>query len=245
LVHRNEFIERMKTHASDNLAPAAQGEFEAARRDMVARQIRARGIRDERVLDAMATVPRHAFVPPALVGDAYVDAPLPIGEGQTISQPFIVAAMSEALSLDGCERVLEVGAGSGYQAAVLSRLAHQVIAVETQPALAASSRERIARLGYANVRIEEGDGSLGWPSGAPYDAILVAAAAPAVPQPLIDQLAEGGRLVIPVGSARDQDLLRIIKRAGRTVEQSLHACRFVPLLGRHGWSQDAQEANRA
>jgi protein-L-isoaspartate(D-aspartate) O-methyltransferase len=226
---------------NDESVPTTAGKYEAARRDMVARQIRDRGIRSIRVLEAMESVPRHLFVPPERVFAAYADEPLPIGEGQTISQPFMVAAMAEALELEGRERVLEVGAGSGYQAAVLSMLAREVIAVETQPALAASARERLARLGYANVRIEEGDGSLGWPFAAPYDAILVTAAAPAVPQPLIDQLAEGGRLVIPVGKAERQELLRIVKREGRTSEESLYACRFVPLLGRYGWRRNSEE----
>jgi protein-L-isoaspartate(D-aspartate) O-methyltransferase len=216
-------------------------EFEASRRDMVARQIRERGIHSQRVLDAMESVPRHLFVAPEHIRRAYADEPLPIGEGQTISQPFMVAAMADALSLEGHERVLEVGAGSGYQAAVLSLLAHDVIAIETQPRLAASSRERLARLGYANIRVEDGDGSLGWPAGAPYDAILVTAAAPAVPPPLVEQLAEGGRIVIPVGGTQQQELLRIVKRDGRTSRISLYACRFVPLLGRHGWSPDSRE----
>jgi protein-L-isoaspartate(D-aspartate) O-methyltransferase len=211
---------------------------------MVARQIRDRGIHDARLLHAMQSVPRHLFVPPAHVVMAYEDQALPIGEGQTISQPFMVAAMAQALSLVGHERVLEVGAGCGYQAALLSCLAREVIAVEKLPVLAASARERIASLGYTNVRIEEGDGSAGWPPAAPYDAILVPAAAPAVPQPLIDQLAEGGRLVIPVGPATYQELLLIVKGGGRTTERSLYACRFVPLLGRYGWGRDALETNR-
>jgi protein-L-isoaspartate(D-aspartate) O-methyltransferase len=225
----------------------AATEFDAARRDMVARQIRDRDIRSRRVLDAMAAVPRHLFVPPEHVLEAYSDTPLPIGEGQTISQPFMVAAMADALALEGNERVLEVGAGSGYQAAVLSLLAREVIAVEAQPALLAPTRERMARLGYANVRIEAGDGSLGWPPGAPpdtkYDAILVTAAAPAVPPPLVEQLAEGGRLVMPVGTPEQQELVRLVKRQGRTTQQSLFACRFVPLIGRYGWRQDTQDAS--
>lgn len=225
-------------------AAAAGQDFEAERRDMVARQIRDRGIRSARVLDAMHTVPRHRFVPAEFIRGAYADEPLPIGEGQTISQPFMVAAMADALSLDGHERVLEVGCGSGYQAAVLSRLALEVIAVETQPVLAASARERLARMGYANVIVEEGDGSEGWAASAPYDAILVTAAAPEVPQPLIDQLAEGGRLVIPVGGSKHQELLRIVKRQGRTTERSLYSCRFVPLLGRYGWRQGSQDTDR-
>jgi protein-L-isoaspartate(D-aspartate) O-methyltransferase len=219
-------------------------EFESARREMVTRQIRDRGIHSPRVIHAMQSVERHLFVPPEHISKAYADEPLPIGEGQTISQPFMVAAMAAALSLEGRERVLEIGAGSGYQAAVISLLAREVIAVEAQLQLAASARERLARLGYHNVRVEEGDGSLGWPPSAPYDAILVTAAAPAVPPPLLKQLAEGGRLVIPVGSPDQQELLRIIKREGATTQQSLYACRFVPLLGRYGWREYSQEPDR-
>jgi protein-L-isoaspartate(D-aspartate) O-methyltransferase len=215
--------------------------FESARREMVARQIEKRGIRSPRVLKAMETVPRHLFVPCEGIAAAYADEPLPIGAGQTISQPFMVAAMAEALLLDSKERVLEVGAGSGYQAAVLSRLVGSVIAVETQPTLAASACERLAALGYVNVQVEVGDGSLGWPSGAPYDAILVTAAAPRVPPPLLDQLAVGGRLVIPVGSPEQQELFRIVKHDGTISEESLYACRFVPLRGRYGWRDDARE----
>ncbi|HTW24641.1 MAG TPA: protein-L-isoaspartate(D-aspartate) O-methyltransferase [Candidatus Baltobacteraceae bacterium] len=225
-------------------ATIAGQDFEAERREMVARQIRDRGIRSDRVLEAMATVPRHLFVAGELVRRAYADEPLPIGEGQTISQPFMVAAMAEALGLEGSERVLEVGCGSGYQAAVLSRLAGQVIAIETRPALAALARERLASLGSANVTVVEGDGSAGWPAGAPYDAILVTAAAPEVPQPLIDQLAENGRLVIPVGGSNHQELLRIVKRDGKLTEQSLYSCRFVPLLGRYGWPRGTQDTER-
>lgn len=218
-------------------------DFESARREMVTRQIRDRGIRSQRVLEAMAAVPRHLFVPAEHVAAAYSDEPLPIGEGQTISQPFMVAAMAEALSLDGHERVLEVGAGSGYQAAVLSLLAREVIALELNPTLAALARERLARLGYTNVRIVEGDGSLGWPSEMKFDAILVTAGAPAVPPPLVEQLAEGGRLVIPVGAPEQQELLRMEKRDGRTTKQTLYACRFVPLLGRYGWRPNTKETS--
>jgi protein-L-isoaspartate(D-aspartate) O-methyltransferase len=215
--------------------PDSNSNFEGARREMVARQIEERGIRDERVLEAMRAVPRHLFVPPAYVPASYTDEPLPIGAGQTISQPFMVAAMAEALMLEGSERVLEIGAGSGYQAAVLSRVAREVIAVEAQPALAASARERLQRLGYASVRVEEGDGSVGWPSEAPYGAILVTAAAPSIPPPLVEQLAYGGRLVIPVGGSENQELLRITKRTGEVSQESLYACRFVPLVGQYGW----------
>lgn len=223
----------------------AAPDFDATRREMVERQIRSRGIRSPRVLDAMIAVPRHLFVPSEHMTEAYGDTPLPIGEGQTISQPYMVAAMADALFLEGNERVLEVGAGSGYQAAVLSLLAREVIAVEAQPALFTQTRERMARLGYTNVRIEEGDGSQGWPPGEPretrYDAILVSAAAPAVPPPLQEQLAEGGRLVMPIGTRERQELVRVVKRQGRATQESLFACRFVPLTGRYGWPQNAQD----
>jgi protein-L-isoaspartate(D-aspartate) O-methyltransferase len=219
----------------DNGNSSDSAKFEGFRRDMVARQIRERGVKSPRVLAAMEAVPRHLFVPPGLVAQAYADEALPVGEGQTISQPYVVAASIEALALEGPERVLEVGAGTGYQAAALSMLAREVIAFEAIPALAQSARERLARLGYANVRVEVGDGSQGFAEAAPFDAILVAAAAPAVPQPLIDQLAEGGRLVIPVGTTENQQLLRVVKSGGRTTEQQMFACRFVPLVGRHGW----------
>lgn len=235
-----------------NTWPAVEENFETARREMVARQIRGRGIHSQRVLDAMMDVPRHLFVSQDQAGQAYADEPLPIGGGQTISQPFMVAAMAEALSLEGSERVLEVGAGCGYQAAVLSLLARKVVAVETHSALAAAARERLSPLGYTNVQIEEGDGSMGWPpvnsSNVPptaqYEAILVSAAAPAVPPPLVAQLAEGGRLVIPVGGSENQELLKIVKRHGRTTQQSLYACRFVPLLGRYGWNPMAPGSPR-
>ena len=217
-------------------------DFAAARHHMVARQIRARGISSPRVLDAMAAVPRHEFVPAAEQASAYSDEALPIGGGQTISQPFMVAAMTDALQLSGTERVLEIGGGCGYQAAVLSLLAQDVMVVELQPALASASRQRLARLAYTNVRVEEGDGSLGWPAGAPYDAILVSAAAPAIPPPLIEQLSDNGRLVIPVGGSDQQNLLRIVKRAGGLAQESLCACRFVPLLGRHGWPASVPDA---
>lgn len=218
-----------------NGASNASSPFEDARREMVARQIEQRGIHDERVLQAMRSVPRHLFVPEEYVHASYTDEPLPIGEGQTISQPFMVAAMAEALLLNGSEKVLEIGAGSGYQAAVLSPLVREVIAIETQPALAAAARERLSQLGFTNVRIEQGDGSMGWPQDAPYDAVLVTAAAPSVPPPLVEQLAEGGRLVIPVGGAENQDLIRVRKNEGRTSRESLYGCRFVPLVGRYGW----------
>jgi protein-L-isoaspartate(D-aspartate) O-methyltransferase len=209
--------------------------FEAQRRQMVRLQIRDRGVRSERVLAAMSTVPRHEFVPSNQAAAAYSDHALPIGEGQTISQPYVVAAMTQALSLTGSERVLEIGGGSGYQAAVLSILSQEVIAIEFLPQLAEAARERLARLGFSNVRVEQGDGSLGWPPCAPYDAILVAAAAPEIPLPLLEQLGDEGRLLIPVGSVEEQNLLRVVKRGNQITQEVLFACRFVPLRGRFGW----------
>jgi protein-L-isoaspartate(D-aspartate) O-methyltransferase len=209
--------------------------YEDIRHDMVARQIYDRGIRSPRVLAAMESIPRHLFVPADLILKAYADEALPCSDGQTISQPYIVAASTDALELQGNERVLEVGAGTGYQAAVLSLLAREVIAFETIPALAESARERLMTLGYSNVRVEAGDGSQGFSESAPFDAILVSAAAPAVPRPLVDQLAEGGRMVIPVGKTDHQQLLKIAKSEGRIFEQELFACRYVPLVGRYGW----------
>ena len=210
-------------------------DFDEMRRAMVNEQIRERGLRCPRVLEAMLAVPRHEFVPAECLGVAYGDQPLPIGEGQTISQPFMVAAMTEAMELMGNERVLEVGTGSGYQAAVLSLLAREVYTLESHASLALAAQERLARLGYANVYVRVGDGTLGLPAAAPFDAIVVTAAAPRIPPPLVEQLAEGGRLVIPVGEAHQQELLQVRKRSGQTTAQVLYYCRFVPLVGRYGW----------
>jgi protein-L-isoaspartate(D-aspartate) O-methyltransferase len=212
-------------------------DWDAARAEMVARQLRQRGIRSEKVLAGMAAVPRHLFVSPERAADAYDDSPLPIGEGQTISQPYIVAAATEALSLEDNESVLEVGAGCGYQAAILSLLACEVTAVESQSKLAAEARARLQRLGYKNVRLVEADGSVGWPACAPYQAILVSAAAPRIPGPLIDQLAGGGRLVIPVGDRETQELVKVTRTETGLRTESICNCRFVPLLGHYGWSE--------
>ena len=206
---------------------------------MVEDQLRRRGIRDERVLEAMSLVPRHEFVPAVLIAEAYEDNALPIGQGQTISQPYMVAAMTEALELKGTERVLEVGTGSGYQAAVLARLAAHVFTMESEPQLFRSAQERLTRLGLANtITVLFGDGSLGYPPAAPFDGIIVAAAAPKVPSCYLEQLVEGGRLVIPVGSRETQELQRIRKVRGMAQSQVLGYCRFVPLTGTQGWRTD-------
>lgn len=207
---------------------------------MVKEQIRKRGISSPRLLEVLARVPRHLFVPDELASHAYDDRALGIGEKQSISQPYMVAAMTDYLELRGDERVLEVGSGSGYQAAILAELAKEVVTVEKNISLAESARTRLASLGYQNIRVETGDGTWGWPDAAPFDAILVAAAAPSVPEPLIAQLAEGGRMIIPVGQSDKQILVRIRKRAGEVVPEKLFACQFVPLRGRYGWA-DASE----
>jgi len=195
------------------------------------------GIRDKRTLSAMSRVPRERFVPIGLQSSAYDDRPLGIACGQTISQPYIVALMTEALELGGQESVLEIGTGSGYQAAVLAELARSVYSVERIPELAEEARRLLAELGYSNIHVELAGDQLGCEKYAPYEAILVAAGAPAVPRALIDQLAEGGRLVIPVGSRFEQELLRVTRgRTGNRTEK-LGGCRFVPLIGRDAWQE--------
>jgi protein-L-isoaspartate(D-aspartate) O-methyltransferase len=214
-------------HYGSNSDPS----FAAQRRQMVETQIAARGIRDTRVLAAMGSVPREEFVPEDLRGEAYDDGPLPIGLGQTISQPLTVAFMAEALKLSGTERVLEIGTGCGYGAAVLAQLAKEVHTVERLETLAEESRRRLERLGYANVHAHVGDGSLGWPEAAPYQAICVTAAPESVPKTLTHQLAEGGRLVIPVGDAHhSQEMRRYTLLAGKLHEERLGAFAFVPLI---------------
>ncbi len=234
---RNRFFSSERTDG----APAGKDDFAALRAEMVEKQIRRRGISSSRVLQAMLEVPRHEFVPRASLADAYADKPLPIGESQTISQPYIVASMTAALALTGAERVLEVGTGCGYQAAVLSHLAADVYTIESRLPLALAARERLEQLGYRNVHVHAGDGTLGLAECAPFDAILVTAAAPAPPAPLVEQLAEGGRLVIPVGPSDYQELLLIHKFAGQTLKRVLEECRFVPLVGRHGWREPFTE----
>ena len=207
----------------------------AARTRMVAEQLERRGIRDARVLDAMRRVPREAFVEPANRNRAYADQALPIGSGQTISQPYMVAAMTEALALRGDERVLEIGTGSGYQAAVLAELAREVVSIERHASLADSARTRLEALGYQNIDVIVGDGSAGYADRAPYDAILVAAGAPRVPASLKIQLSDQGRLVIPIGTAGQQDLVVLQRDGDRFRETTREGCVFVPLIGAEGW----------
>jgi protein-L-isoaspartate(D-aspartate) O-methyltransferase len=212
-------------------------ELAERRRRMVERQLRRRGIEDERVLAAMEEVPRELFVPAAARERAYADSALAIGEGQTISQPWIVAAICQALALEGSELVLEVGTGSGYSAAVLARLAARVITVERHEALSASARVVLAEAGAENVELVVGDGSLGVSGRAPFDAIAVHATAPAPPPALVGQLADGGRLVVPV-AGRDADLLTLLRRRGPALEQEeISPCRFVPLVGEEGFGE--------
>jgi protein-L-isoaspartate(D-aspartate) O-methyltransferase len=211
--------------------------FADRRRRMVERQLRRRGIHDERVLEAMAEVPREAFVPEGLRDKAYADAALPIEEGQTISQPWIVAAICQALELKGEELVLEVGTGSGYSAAVLSLLAAHVVSVERHQPLSRAAAGVLEELGVANVELLVGDGSLGVPGRAPFDAIAVHATAPAPPPALIDQLADGGRLVVPI-AGDEADMLTLLRRAGEAVEEEvIGPCRFVPLIGEEGFER--------
>lgn len=211
--------------------------FQAERRAMVENQIRRRGIRDEQVLAAMLAVPRHEFVPAEHLGAAYDDRPLPIGETETISQPYIVAAMSAAASIAPGDKVLEIGTGSGYQAAILAWLGARVWTVERNPRLVQLARERFMRLGFEGVEVILGDGTEGYAVAAPYQAILVTAAAPCVPPPLLDQLDEGGRLVIPVGGLLHQDLELVYKHGGQTSTRFLDPCQFVPLVGKHAWPE--------
>jgi protein-L-isoaspartate(D-aspartate) O-methyltransferase len=220
--------------------PAAQrgdGDFAAARDRMVREQLQARDIRDEKVLAAMRKVPRHRFVPADLIPEAHGDGPLPIGGGQTISQPYIVAYMTQVLALRGSERVLEIGTGSGYQAAVLAEIVSEVFTIEIVPELAAGAKAILDQLGYRNVRFRTGDGYKGWPEAAPFDAVIVTAAPDHVPQPLVDQLKPGGRMIIPVGGRAEQELLLIEKTASGTTRRSTIPVRFVPMTGEAGRSR--------
>jgi protein-L-isoaspartate(D-aspartate) O-methyltransferase len=209
--------------------------FFAQRRDMVESQLRAREIRDERVLAAMSRVPRHEFVSAEFRDQVYEDHPIPIGEDQTVSQPYIVAIMLQALALIPSDTVLEIGTGSGYQTALLAELTGQVYSVERHASLARMAEATLRRLGYGNVQVLLGDGSNGLPDHAPFDAIVVSAAAPQIPPPLFEQLRDGGRMVIPVGPAQAQELQLVYKNAGQSLVTRLEGCRFVPLIGSKGY----------
>lgn len=205
---------------------------------MVEQQLRNRGIKDPRVLSAMERVPRHCFLPHPDDPGAYNDYPLPIGDGQTISQPYMVALMTEALRLTGDERVLEIGTGSGYQAAVLAELSDEVYSIERFPNLGERASEVLAELGYHGVTVLVGDGSLGYPEKAPYDRVIVTAACPKIAEPWVEQLADGGILVAPLGDRWGQTLTRVTKRGDKLEHQNLGGCVFVPLVGEHGWDSD-------
>lgn len=202
---------------------------------MVQEQIETRGIKDEKIIKSMLKVPRHLFVEEGLVPMAYNDHPLSIGEGQTISQPYIVAYMIECLDLELEDRVLEIGTGCGYQTAILAELVQQVYSIEVLPALLFKARKILKQLGYKNIHLRIGDGTQGWPQYGPYDGIVVAAGSPQTPQPLLDQLAEGGRLILPVGGEDFQELVLVTKKDGKLTERILSGCRFVKLKGTYGW----------
>ena len=211
-------------------------DFRLARERMVKNQLIPRGIKDERVLQVMGKIPRHLFIEEALAGEAYNDHPVPIGEKQTISQPYIVALMTEALELKGTEKTLEIGTGSGYQTAILAELSSRVYTVERIKSLLVNARKLLAQLGHDNILFKAFDGTLGWKEYAPFNAIMVTAGAPSLPNPLIDQLADNGRLIIPVGDRYTQELIRVIRKGENLEQKSFGGCRFVNLIGVHGWS---------
>jgi protein-L-isoaspartate(D-aspartate) O-methyltransferase len=213
-------------------------DFALARKKMVQEQLVARGIKDKRVLDAMMKVTRHLFMEEGLWHQAYGDFPLPIGQGQTISQPYIVALMTEALQLTGNDKVLEIGTGSGYQAAILAELTAHVFSIERIGSMASKARKILDELGYANVLIRVSDGTLGWQEEAPFAAIIVTAGAPVIPPTLVEQLEVGGRLVIPVGNEYSQTLLKVVKQDKGYKEKDLGGVRFVKLIGDHGWKAE-------
>jgi protein-L-isoaspartate(D-aspartate) O-methyltransferase len=215
----------------------SEKDFALQRREMVETQLAARGVTDPRVLEAMSRVPRHLFVPEEMRRSAYNDMALPIGEGQTISQPYMVAVMTELLELDGTEKVLEIGTGSGYQAAVLAELAMQVYTIERNLLIADRAAALLRSLSYDNMHVRIGDGTLGWPEAAPFDAIIVTAASPGIPEPLVEQLAMDGILAIPVGSRFSQELRKLRKTRQGIIEERHTPCVFVPLIGEHGWKE--------
>jgi protein-L-isoaspartate(D-aspartate) O-methyltransferase len=213
-------------------------DFKKERLAMVEEQLRRRSISDPRVLEAMARVPRHLFVPANYQSAAYEDRPLPIGEGQTISQPYMVAVMTQSLDLRGEERVLEIGTGSGYQAAILAELSKKVYTVERILGLTERAQEMLRTLGYTNISFRTGDGTKGWPEEAPFDGIIVTAGAPDIPRSLTSQLAEGGRLVIPTGPRYTQTLFKVTRKGREFTEEDITGCVFVPLVGDFGWKDD-------
>jgi len=215
-------------------------DFRELRELMVKTQLIPRGIKDERVINAMRKIPRHLFVGEHIQHRAYEDMALSIGEGQTISQPYMVANMTELLELKGNEKVLEVGTGSGYQAAILAELAKEVFTIDRVDALARKAKERLESIGYKNVHFRTGDGTMGWPENAPYDRIIVTAGAPKVPDPLLEQLSENGIIVAPVGDRFSQQLVKVKKSGGKISEQYLTPCVFVPLIGKYGWEEDKE-----
>jgi len=210
-------------------------DFSLARERMVKNQLIPRGIKDERVLEAMGKIPRHLFIEEALAGEAYNDHPVPIGEKQTISQPYIVALMTETLELKGDENTLEIGTGSGYQTAILAELSSRVYTVERIKSLLVNARKLLAELGYSNILFKAFDGTLGWNEYAPFDAIMVTAGAPSLPGPLMDQLADNGRMIVPVGDRYSQELIKVIRKGSNLKQENLGGCRFVNLIGVHGW----------
>ena len=213
--------------------------YQKLREEMVTTQLVSRGIKDPRVLDAMRRVPRHLFAGDSNLRIAYDDMALPIGEGQTISQPYMVAIMTELLKLKGTEKVLEIGTGSGYQGAVLAELAKEVYTIDRIESLADKAAETFRSLSYRNIHVKTGDGTLGWPEEAPFDRILITAASPKIPDPLVEQIALNGIIVIPVGSRFSQELLKITKTDRGLLEEYHTPCVFVPLIGKHGWKEDS------
>jgi protein-L-isoaspartate(D-aspartate) O-methyltransferase len=210
-------------------------DFRLARERMVKKQLIPRGIKDERVLQVMGKIHRHLFIEEALAGEAYNDHPVPLGEKQTISQPYIVALMTEALELKGNENTLEIGTGSGYQTAILAELSSRVYTIERIKSLLVNARKLLSQLGYDNILFKAFDGTLGWKEYTPFDAIMVTAGAPSLPGPLIDQLADNGRMIIPVGDRHSQELIKVIKKGESLEQKNLGGCRFVNLIGVHSW----------
>lgn len=213
-------------------------DYKMLRENMVDCQIKARGINDEKILQSMREIPRHLFVPEQQRTYAYEDFPLPIGEGQTISQPHIVALMTEMLRLKGHEKVLEIGTGSGYQAAVLSKIAKEVYTIEKIESIGLKAKELFKELGYKNIKVKIGDGTEGWAQYSPYDGIIVTAGSPQIPEPLIEQLGENGRIVVPIGGPFSQDLILGEKIKGELITRTICGCVFVPLIGKHGWDNN-------